>query len=86
MLKLREGWEVRKGRWGTLMIGSARAGLLVSYDVRGECVRLYGGHGGPGNDYLCALDVKPGNWEQVAHAYFTKHKLQSPWENHVEVA
>lgn len=77
MLKLREGWEVRKGRWGMLMVGSARTGPVVYYDIPGECVRLYGW---PGNDYLCALDVTPGNWEQVAHAYFKKHKLESPWE------
>lgn len=77
MLKLREGWEVRKGRWGTLMVGSARTGPAVCYDIPGECVRLYGG---PGNDYLCALDVTRDNWEQVAHSYFTKRKLESPWE------
>lgn len=80
MLKLREGWEVRKGRWGTLMVGSARTGPVVSYDITGECVRLYGNREGSLSDYLCALDVKPGNWEAVAHAYFLKHKFQSPWE------
>lgn len=75
-LRLREGWEVRKGSWGTLMVGSACAGSVVCYDIPGECVRLYW----PGNGYLCALDVTPGNWEQVAHSYFTKRKLESPWE------
>ena len=74
-LKLRKDWEVRNGRW-SLMIGSEKTGPLVSYDAQGACVRLYDTAG----VYQCTLAVTADNWEQVAHAYFTKHKLVSPWE------
>jgi len=74
-LKLKEGLEVRNSRWEGIMIGSKKTGLLVSYDVPGKCVLLY-----TADEYRCTLDVTPENWEQVAHAYLTKHKLVSPWE------
>ena len=79
-LRLREGYEVRTGRWGTVMVGSARTGAVVSYDVPGECVRLYGANGRSSDNYLDALPVKPDTWEAVAHAYFVKRKIESPWE------
>lgn len=30
--------------------------------------------------YLGVLNAREDNWEAVAHAFFTKHKLESPWE------
>ena len=79
-LRLREGYEVRTGRWGTLMVGSASTGLRVAYDIPGDCIRLYAKNGRSSDNYLEALPVQPDDWQQVAHAYFAKRKIESPWE------
>lgn len=76
MLKLRKGWESRPGNWGTILVGHIATGVRVMYDQPGGRVLLYGPHGVFMDDLLAS----PGNWEQVAHGYFAKNKLQSPWE------
>ena len=79
-LRLRKDYEVRTGRWQTLMVGSASTGVRVVYDITGECIRLYGNNGRSSDNYLDALPVKPDTWEAVAHAYFKNRKIESPWE------
>lgn len=81
-MQLKAGWEIRKGRWDTIMVGCNTLGFRVVYDAPGLCVRLYGAPevAGRGPEYLGVLDCSTDNWQSVAHTYFTKHKLQSPWE------
>lgn len=81
-MKLKAGWEIRNGRWDTIMVGCNQLGALVVYDAAGPVVRLYGPSEVKGRapEYLDVLDCTKDNWQTIAHSYFTKHKLQSPWE------
>jgi hypothetical protein len=81
MLKLREGWEVRPGRYETTSVGCERLGVRVIYDGPGESVRLFGWHHARGERVpLATLGAVAHSWRKVAHAYFVKNNLESPWE------
>lgn len=81
-MKLKAGWEIRNGRWDTIMVGCNQLGALVVYDAAGPVVRLYGPSEVKGRapEYLDVLDCTKDNWQTIAHSYFKKHKLESPWE------
>jgi len=82
MLKLRNGWQIKVGRWETLQVGCNRHGLRVSFDQPGQCVRLYGSPEEPNGEliYLGVVNATADNWQEVAHAYLVKRKVESPWE------
>jgi len=80
-MKLKAGWETRKGKWETLMVGN-QLGARVVYDSAGPVVRVYGPPEikGESPEYLDVLKCTHDNWVLVAHTYFLNRKLESPWE------
>jgi hypothetical protein len=81
-LKLKNGWGIKPGRWETLQVGSNRHGVRVSFDQPGQCVRLYNSPEDPNGElfYLGVANATAENWQEVAHAYLAKRKVESPWE------
>ena len=85
MLKLREGWVAKPGRYETTVVSCKRYGLRVIYDAPGGCVRLFGLNHFTGERLrLATLGAVNMTWRKVAHEYFTSNNLESPWENHDE--
>ena len=85
MLKLREGWEAKPGRYETTAVACERLGLRVIFDAPGECVRLFGyNHATRERLQLATLGAVNMTWRKVAHAYFSENNLESPWEANVE--
>ena len=82
LLKLREDWHIQRSWEDRLTVGSRQGGTRARFDSGQKCVWMYGTQDELTGEspYLGVLNAREDNWEAVAHAFFTKHKLESPWE------